>query len=129
MPGGWTSSAGGFPAMTERVAFLMKDFVILASSFYLLKQDVVRASVFAIHLQERERGQLESKGADPEDLCDVEGMERLTSFLRCVRHFRPSCLLTLSPLVASTGSVFEASWLYVVDYGDAVGFSSKRPRG
>src|SRR5580658_1561140 len=25
MPGGWAASAGGFPAMTERVAFLMKD--------------------------------------------------------------------------------------------------------
>jgi len=27
------------------VAFLMKDVVLLAVSFYLLKQDVVRASV------------------------------------------------------------------------------------
>ena len=25
MPGGWAASAGGFPAMTENVAFLMKD--------------------------------------------------------------------------------------------------------
>lgn len=56
MPGGWAASAGGFPAMTERVAFLMKDLVIFAASFYLLKQDVVRASVSATHLQEREKG-------------------------------------------------------------------------
>ena len=35
-------SHGGFPAMTERVAFLMKDLVLFAASFYLLKQDVVR---------------------------------------------------------------------------------------
>ena len=44
MPGGWAASAGGFPAMTERVAFLMKDIALFAVSFYLLKQDLVRAS-------------------------------------------------------------------------------------
>src|SRR5580700_7481179 len=44
MPDGWAASAGGFPAMTERVAFLMKDFVLLAVSFYLLKQDLLRLS-------------------------------------------------------------------------------------
>ena len=42
MPNGWAPSAGGFPAMTENVAFLMKDVVLLAVSVYLLKQDVVR---------------------------------------------------------------------------------------
>jgi uncharacterized membrane protein YkgB len=41
MPDGWAASAGGFSAMTEKVAFLMKDLVLLAVSFYLLKQDVV----------------------------------------------------------------------------------------
>ncbi len=55
MPDGWAASAGGFPAMTERVAFLMKDLVIFAASFYLLKQDVVRASVSAKYLQEQKR--------------------------------------------------------------------------
>ena len=44
MPGGWAESAGGFPAMTEKVAFLMKDFVLLAVSLYLLKQDLLRLS-------------------------------------------------------------------------------------
>lgn len=42
MPGGWAASAGGFPAMTGEVPFLMKDLVLLAVSIYLLKQDVVR---------------------------------------------------------------------------------------
>jgi uncharacterized membrane protein YkgB len=42
MPGGWDASAGGFPAMTGDVPFLMKDVVLLAVSFYLLKQDVQR---------------------------------------------------------------------------------------
>jgi uncharacterized membrane protein YkgB len=28
-PAGWAVSAGGFPAMTEHVAFLMKDLVLL----------------------------------------------------------------------------------------------------
>jgi len=45
MPGGWAASAGGFPAMTETVAFLMKDFALLAVSFYLLKQDLLRLSI------------------------------------------------------------------------------------
>jgi uncharacterized membrane protein YkgB len=42
IPNGWAASAGGFPAMTETTAFLMKDLVLLAVSFYLLRQDVVR---------------------------------------------------------------------------------------
>jgi hypothetical protein len=33
-PDGWAAPAGGFPAMTEHVAFLMKDLVPLAASFY-----------------------------------------------------------------------------------------------
>jgi uncharacterized membrane protein YkgB len=45
MPDGWAASAGGFPAMTGNVPFLMKDVVLLTASFYLLKQDVVRASL------------------------------------------------------------------------------------
>jgi uncharacterized membrane protein YkgB len=44
MPDGWAASVGGFPAMTEKVAFLMKDLVLLAVSFYLLKQDLLKAS-------------------------------------------------------------------------------------
>jgi uncharacterized membrane protein YkgB len=44
MPDGWAASAGGFPAMTGNVPFLMKDVVLLAVSVYLLKQDVARAS-------------------------------------------------------------------------------------
>jgi uncharacterized membrane protein YkgB len=42
MPEGWDVAAGGFPAMTGNVPFLMKDVVLLAVSLYLLKQDVVR---------------------------------------------------------------------------------------
>jgi hypothetical protein len=44
MPNGWAASAGGFPAMTGNVPFLMKDVVLLAVSIYLLKQDVRRAA-------------------------------------------------------------------------------------
>src|SRR6266699_1392001 len=47
MPDGWAASAGGFPAMVGNVAFLMKDVVLFAVSFYLLKQDVLRASLSA----------------------------------------------------------------------------------
>ena len=42
MPNGWAASAGGFPAMTGTTAFLMKDLVLLAVSFYLLRQDVAK---------------------------------------------------------------------------------------
>jgi uncharacterized membrane protein YkgB len=41
LPHAWEPSAGGFPAMTGNLAFLMKDVVLLAVSLYLLKQDVV----------------------------------------------------------------------------------------
>ncbi|HKA54849.1 MAG TPA: DUF417 family protein [Candidatus Binatia bacterium] len=47
MPNGWAASAGGFPAMTGNVPFLMKDVVLFAASFYLLKQDVMRVSLSA----------------------------------------------------------------------------------
>ena len=45
MPEGWDTAAGGFPAMTGNVPFLMKDVVLLAVSVYLLKQDVQRVVV------------------------------------------------------------------------------------
>jgi uncharacterized membrane protein YkgB len=41
-PEGWAAQAGGFPAMTLPMGFLMKDVVLLAASFYLLKKDVRR---------------------------------------------------------------------------------------
>jgi uncharacterized membrane protein YkgB len=44
MPDGWAASAGGFPAMTGNIPFLMKDLVLFAASLYLLKQDVARVS-------------------------------------------------------------------------------------
>jgi uncharacterized membrane protein YkgB len=47
MPDGWAASAGGFPAMQGNIAFLMKDVVLFAVSFYLLKQDVMRATLSA----------------------------------------------------------------------------------
>jgi uncharacterized membrane protein YkgB len=42
-PNAWAAEAGGFPAMYLPVAFLMKDVLFLAASFYLLKQDLTRA--------------------------------------------------------------------------------------
>jgi uncharacterized membrane protein YkgB len=47
MPDGWNAAAGGFPAMQGNVAFLMKDLVLFAVSFYLLKQDVERVALAA----------------------------------------------------------------------------------
>ena len=43
MPNGWDPAAG-FPAMSGDVPFLLKDLVLLAVSFYLLRQDVVRVT-------------------------------------------------------------------------------------
>ena len=42
MPDGWDAAAGGFPAMTGNVPFLIKDVVLLATSLYLLTQDLRR---------------------------------------------------------------------------------------
>jgi uncharacterized membrane protein YkgB len=56
IPDGWAASAGGFPAMTEHVAFLMKDIVLFSASVYLLRQDVMRVSSSA--KQNRESGQV-----------------------------------------------------------------------
>jgi uncharacterized membrane protein YkgB len=47
MPNGWAASAGGFPAMTEHVTFLMKDIVLFSVSLYLLRQDVARVILAA----------------------------------------------------------------------------------
>jgi uncharacterized membrane protein YkgB len=44
MPDAWNAAAGGFPAMQGNEAFLMKDVVLFAVSFYLLKQDVERVT-------------------------------------------------------------------------------------
>jgi len=63
MPDGWDAAAG-FPAMAGNVPFLMKDVVLLAVSFYLLKQDVVRASHPAAgRSEEREVGEPRSQAA------------------------------------------------------------------
>jgi uncharacterized membrane protein YkgB len=43
LPEGWDAAAGGFPAMTGNMPFLMKDVVLLAVSLYLLKQDIQRS--------------------------------------------------------------------------------------
>jgi uncharacterized membrane protein YkgB len=43
LPDAWAREAGGFPIMTLPLGFLMKDFLFLAASFYLLKQDLTRA--------------------------------------------------------------------------------------
>jgi uncharacterized membrane protein YkgB len=70
MPDGWAASAGGFPAMTVNVAFLLKDLVILAASFYLLKQDALRVSLAVPEPEWRKTGtasaiaqELQSRGA------------------------------------------------------------------
>jgi uncharacterized membrane protein YkgB len=42
LPDAWAKSAGGFPAMTDMVAFLIKDIGLLALSLYLLRQDLIR---------------------------------------------------------------------------------------
>jgi len=65
MPDGWDAAAG-FPAMKGNVAFLMKDVVLLAVSFYLLKQDAVRVSVAEAEWSERQQV------GEPRDLAAVQ---------------------------------------------------------
>ncbi|HKE58131.1 MAG TPA: DUF417 family protein, partial [Pyrinomonadaceae bacterium] len=52
MSDGWAASAGGFPAMSEKVAFLMKDLILFAASFYLLRQDLARTLSSPDHLRD-----------------------------------------------------------------------------
>jgi len=64
LPDGWDPAAG-FPAMKGNVAFTMKDVVFLAVSFYLLKQDVVRAARSAAERRQgREVGELQARAAE-----------------------------------------------------------------
>jgi uncharacterized membrane protein YkgB len=56
MPDGWDAAAGGFPAMTGNVPFLMKDVALFGASVYLLRQDVMRVSSPA--KQKRESGEV-----------------------------------------------------------------------
>jgi uncharacterized membrane protein YkgB len=44
LPDGWAKEAGGFPIMTLPIGFLMKDFLFLAVSFYLLERDLTGAA-------------------------------------------------------------------------------------
>jgi uncharacterized membrane protein YkgB len=55
MPDGWAASAGGFPARTGNVPFLMKDVVLLAASYYMLKQDAVTVALPAATDHEGDR--------------------------------------------------------------------------
>ena len=45
LPDAWAREAGGFPIMTLPLGFLMKDILFLAASFYLFKQDLMRAEI------------------------------------------------------------------------------------
>ena len=70
MPDGWDAAAG-FPAMKGNVAFLMKDVVLLAVSVYLLKQDVVRASLPEAERRRRWRAPRRCAKVDQEDdICE-----------------------------------------------------------
>jgi len=66
MPNGWAASAGGFPAMTEHVAFLLKDIVLFSVSVYLLRQDVLRVSLSA------EKGAKPAYGRPPVSCTHIE---------------------------------------------------------
>jgi uncharacterized membrane protein YkgB len=47
LPNAWAPEAGGFPSITMTTGFLAKDIVLFAASFYLFKQDTVRAAKYA----------------------------------------------------------------------------------
>jgi hypothetical protein len=72
MPDGWDAAAG-FPAMKGNVAFLMKDVVLLAAFFYLLKHDVVRAARSA---DERRLGQRVGESRGRAAAAQVAAMDR-----------------------------------------------------
>lgn len=62
LPNASATEASGFPAMYLPVAFLMKDILFLAASFYLFKQDLARAardelSDIDVHIREAQVAQ------------------------------------------------------------------------
>lgn len=62
LPNASATEASGFPAMYVPVAFLMKDILFLAASFYLFKQDLARAardelSDIDVHIREAQVAQ------------------------------------------------------------------------
>jgi len=59
-PNGWEASAGGFPAMTEHVGFLMKDLILFVVSFYLLREDLKRVSLPATESSRSDRAFLQN---------------------------------------------------------------------
>jgi len=59
-PNGWEASAGGFPAMTEHVGFLMKDLILFVVSFYLLREDLKRVSLPATESLRSDRAFLQN---------------------------------------------------------------------
>jgi uncharacterized membrane protein YkgB len=65
IPNGWAASAGGFPAMTETTAFLLKDLVLLAVSVYLLRQDVIRLSATTEQFSEHVSVRFERTASSP----------------------------------------------------------------
>ncbi len=69
MPDGWDAAAG-FPAMKGNVAFLMKDVVLLAASFYLLKQDALRLT------------NAQAQRSEPQRLADVRDPAAVTTAAR-----------------------------------------------
>ena len=71
MPDGWDASAGGFPAMTGNVPFLMKDIVLLAVSVYLLRQDVMRVLSAAKQKHRNERSNTVPLAGNPALLCEA----------------------------------------------------------
>ena len=63
MPNGWDPAAG-FPAMSGDVPFLLKDLILLAVSFYLLRQDVVRVARNARVVSNSRLGRLVHSGQE-----------------------------------------------------------------
>jgi uncharacterized membrane protein YkgB len=53
LPDAWAPEAGGFPSITLTSGFLAKDVVLFAASFYLFKQDIVRATSYAKNYLEK----------------------------------------------------------------------------
>lgn len=62
-PDGLAASATGLPIMVGNTAFMMKDLVLLAVSFYLLKQDVARASLLTRYEEPLSHGSIVACGS------------------------------------------------------------------
>ena len=129
LPDGWAHEAGGFPIMTLPLGFLMKDVLFLAASFYLLKQDVMRAAGMPLLRNPFRRTSsdlldrvkiAQSAPSDGTELMAIEGSTEVVArhYARLPagspRHFKGTAVVAFLDMLGFSADV-KRNWRAVVD--------------